>query len=156
MYINPDGKAHVISAPDFVADSPGTDDKKITTDNAGRVFVSFAYRSGNEMVAELSSGKVIIHGYPKEGQSLSDHDCQWLYEEGSEECSSDIARNNGCIKSSANAELYGSVAAMGTFRSISNRPGYVQDGFNEACLAWCEGKEVDYEYFRKVTCSIKY
>ena len=155
LVINPDGMTYVISDPDFVADTPGRDDKKITTDATGRVFVSFAYRSGNEMVAELDSGRVVIHAYPRDGQSLSDDDCRWLYDYGSKECSSEITRNNGCAKSVANAEIYGCLADMGSFRYISNRSGYVQGGFNEACLAWCEKKEVDYEHFKKVTCSIK-
>jgi hypothetical protein len=107
------------------------------------------------MVAEYDSGTVVIHANSKKGIPLDEDNCQWLYDKGMESCKSEVAHKQGCSIYASNAGVYDSVSDMSQLTYISNLPGYRQSGFNKSCLAWCNGKNVSYKTFSKVTCTIK-
>lgn len=136
-------------------DTPDTDGLKKWMDKDGRIFVNLGYSGGDEMVAELDSGKLTVHAYSKKGVPLGEDLCKWLYDNGVESCNSDIAREQGCSKYANPAGIYSSVSAMSQLTYIRNQPGYSQAGFNKSCLAWCKGKDVTYPQFRTMACGAK-
>lgn len=155
LVINSEGQTKVISNPGFVANSPDANDIKTSTDVAGRIFVNFGFRAGKEMIAELDSGKLVIHANLKKNMSLDHDNCKWLYDKGMESCTSEIAHEQGCSNYASNAGVYDSVSDMTQKTFISNLPGYSQAGFNKSCFAWCNSKKLSYAAFRKATCSIR-
>jgi hypothetical protein len=155
LIINSASQARVVSDPDFVAFSPSEDLIKTSMDKNGRIFVNLGNRAGKELVAELDSGKLVIHANSKEGVSLANDLCRWLYDNGMESCESELAHKQGCSKYANPAGIFSSVSDMSQLTYIQNQPGYSQSGFNKSCLSWCNGKTVSYEEFRKATCGVR-
>ncbi len=155
LVIHSASQAEVLTDPDFAADTPNMDEVKKWMDKEGRIFVKLGFRDGNEMVAELNSGKLVVHAYSRKGMPLSDDLCQWLYDNGKESCISEVAHNEGCAHYANPAGIYSSVSDMTQLTYIRNQPGYNQAGFNQSCLAWCKGKDISYQQFRRTACRTK-
>ncbi len=158
LVIHSASQVEVLTDPDFVADTPNTDELKKWMDKDGRIFVNLDFRGGHEMVAELNSGKLVVHAYSRKGIPLPDDLCQWLYDKGMETCQSDEAHEAGCGKYSRHAGIgteYSPHYYMTQFYYIRNQPGYNQAGLNKSCLAWCKGEDISYQQFRKTTCGTK-
>ncbi|HKB60651.1 MAG TPA: tetratricopeptide repeat protein [Gallionellaceae bacterium] len=155
LVIRSPSQTEVLTDPDFVADTPDTDGLKKWMDKKGRIFVDLGYIGGDKKVAELDSGKLTVHIYSEKGKPLSDDLCQWVYEKGMESCKSQLAHEQGCEEYSNPAGVFSSHSDMTQLTYISNQPGYNQAGFNQSCLAWCNGKGVSYQQFSKTTCGAK-
>ena len=156
LIISSKSVTHVLSDPKFVAVS--SDDIKARMDKDGRVYVKLGFREGNEAVAELISGKLVLKSIPSKGHSMGSDSCQHLFEVGAEVCSSEFSRKGGCgdyVSNAGEVGVIGSNAAMGSFQYSSNKPGFIKSGFSKSCLAWCKGNNVTYRDFGKETCGIQ-
>lgn len=128
------------------------------------VFVDFEVRDYGEIKSpfKLESDKVNVTKvtpaiYAKSGPRLTDEDCSNLYDISNDDCSSLYAEHHlECDKyANADGNIGTSRAAMGTFRWLSQQPGFNKTKFNQSCIDWCKSKEVPFAQFSKNVCNIK-